>query len=274
MFLISPGTLYAGHGSIKISVTPAPVLSVYAKFSEPSGNGILDAGEKGKIVISAKNKGFVAAKNVRASVRANKNVKGLNFDRTVNFGTMEKGESTTRELTLRSAGNLDSETVTVSITITDARKTASDSASITFKTRESSKPVVTTTAHPKLVIADSGIADQSCNLKIESGESVDVTVRVQNIGKGPAEGVKVLVNLGNHVKLGEKSKKEFDIGSLKAGSYKDILFNFSTDKSLHSGDKIPIEIKVTERRAQFTVTEDLGFTVDGRAKSVRFLKSR
>lgn len=264
----------AGQGTIRISVSPSPNITASAKFSETSGNKILEAGETGRIIISVRNSGHGTAERVQASITSNRNVAGMRYDRIVDFGTLSRGESATRESIIRTTGSLSSENVTFTIQVRDARRKDSATDAVSFKTVAAPKPAKSAVLElPKLTIADTGIADKSCNLKIEAGESVDVTVRVQNIGKGIAEKVKTKIIPGEKVSFPDKSRTEFDIGNLDPGSYRDIKFTFFSDRALRVGDKIPIEVRVTERRAQFSVSEDLGFSVDCRVKSDRFMKS-
>jgi len=274
LLFVCTHSLNAGQGTIRISVSASPNITASAKFSETSGNKVLEAGETGRIIISVRNTGHGTAEGVQASITPNKNVSGMRYDRTVDFGTLKPGEGETRECIIRTTDSLDSESVKFTVKVRDAQRKDSASDSVLFKTVASPKPEKKVVLKlPKLVIADMGIADKSCNLKIEAGESVDVTVRVQNIGEGAAEKVQTRIIPGEHVSLSDKGKTTFDIGNLDPGSYRDVRFTFSSDKGLDSGDRIPIEVKVTERRAQFAVSEDLGFSVNCRVKSDRFMKS-
>jgi len=173
-------------GSLKISIFPAPPdLTAKVELTEPSGNNILDADETGKLIITVQNAGKGDAFDVKAEIKANKNVRGLAFDRSLSFGTIAAGSTLKKELLLKAEGDVATDTLSFDIDIRETNGFDANPLRISFKT-QSFQP-------PKLVIADIGIDDQNKNYKVEQKEIVEITARIQNVGQGDARNVRVTV---------------------------------------------------------------------------------
>jgi len=261
-FFILSSTSYARELKLKIGVFPAPPdISATVKFSEPSGNNILDAEETGELSITVKNSGKGDAFDVKAEIRADKKIKDLRFDRTVSFGTIPSGKKVTKKIKLKAGKDLPTNRIKFTIDIKEANGFDADPVRIVFRTKAFEPP--------KLVVADIGIDDQNNNSRVEPLENVEITVRIQNIGYGDARNVKVDVINGRNVFIGGEGKTHFNIGNLYPGEYKDISFIFYTNKRIRNGEKIPLKVEISEQRPQFNTREDLKLVMNARQQSIK-----
>jgi len=250
---------FAEKTSIRIGIFPAPPnISADVKFTEPSGNNILDAEETGKLTITVKNIGKGDAFDVRVEISADKRINDLRFNRSVSFGTIPSGKSVTEKIKLAAGESLPTDKVSFTVDIEEANGFDADPLRIAFKTKAFEPP--------KLVVADIGIEDQNGNSKIEPMEMVELTARIQNIGHGDARDVVADIEVGRNVYIAGQGITRFKIGSLRSGMHKDIKFMFYTNKHIKNGAKIPIEIKIKEKRPQFEIVKELDLKMNARQK--------
>jgi hypothetical protein len=251
----------AERGSMKISVFPAPpLLTAAVKFSEPSGNNILDAGEAGTLALTVRNDGKGDAFDVTAEIKPNKRLAGLSFEQTVVLGTIASGRAVTKEVALRTGEDLATDTLTFDIHLKEANGFDPTPLKISFRTK-SFEP-------PKLVVADMGINDQNKNSRVEPMEIVEVTARIQNVGHGDARAVSVDVESGAHVFIAGEGKTHFDLGNLPSGTFKDVTFMFYTNNRIENGQKIPISLKISEARPRYASTQPLNLVMNAPQKRV------
>jgi hypothetical protein len=93
--------VFAERGVSRIRVVAGtPLLVAALSFSEPSGNGALDAGESGTVTVTVRNDGKGDAFGVRALLKADGNVRGLSFDGEMVFGTVPAGGSVSRSVSV------------------------------------------------------------------------------------------------------------------------------------------------------------------------------
>jgi hypothetical protein len=117
-------------------------------------------------------------------------------------------------------------------------------------------------APPKLVLADLGIDDASGNGRVEPGEVVEVTCRIQNAGNGDAADVTARVENSENVFLTVGSRSEHHLGTLLPGEHKDLAFSFYTSKRLREGESLPLAVELQEGRGRFTAREPLAITLN------------
>ena len=260
--LIYSSIASAEKGSLKIGVFPAPpYITASVKFSEPSGNSILDAEETGKLTITVKNTGKGDAFDVRVEISADKRINDLRFNRSTSFGTIPSGKSVTEKIKLTAGESLPTDKVSFTVDIKEANGFDADPLRIAFKTKAFEPP--------KLVVADIGIDDQNGNSKIEPMEMVELTARVQNIGYGDARDVIIDIEVGRNVYIAGQGITRFKLGTLRSGMHKDIKFMFYTNRRIKNGEKIPIEIKIKEERPQFKVAKTLDLKMNARQKKTQ-----
>ncbi len=254
----------AGKGSFRVSITPAPPnLSVEVRFSEPSGNNILDAEETGTLTLTVTNTGRGDAFDVEVKIRANKDIRDLTYKDTLQLGTIPAGTTRKVNIPIEAGEDVPTEEITFTIDVTEANGFDADPVRISFKVREFEPP--------KLIVADIGIDDQNGNSRVEPMEIVSVTVRVQNIGYGNAKGVTVDIVAGKNVFMAGEGTTHFELGNLGPGEFRDVEFMFYTNKRIKNGEEIPLEVKIGEARPRFNVAKALGFKMNARQRNVREL---
>jgi uncharacterized membrane protein len=228
---------FAGEGDLKVSVFPAPpALSATVEFSEPSGNKKLDADETGKLIITIRNSGKGDAFDVKADVVAERRITGLDFDRTLTIGTIPPGESVRKEILLRASEDIPTADINLNITLREANGFDPDPVKLAFQTKAFEPP--------KLIVADIGMDKP----KVKPGETVEVTARIQNAGYGDARSVSVDIETGENVFMAGDSKTHFDLGGLPAGKFKDVKFEFYTNKRIGNGVIVPVTLRISEAR--------------------------
>lgn len=251
---------YAKELRLNVRVAPTPPsLSTAVKFSEPSGNNILDAEETGTLTITVKNDGKGDAFDVTVTIQADKSIQGLSYEQTIALGTIPAGKGMTGSASLRASADLPTERVSFTVRVTEANGFDADPKRLTFGLKAFEPP--------QLIVADMGIEDQNRNSKVEPLENVEVTVRVQNAGHGDARGVAVEIQNGENVYIGGDGKTNFEIGGLRAGEFRDIRFIFYTNKRIQDGQKIPITVKISEARPTFNTAKALGLVMNAKQRS-------
>lgn len=262
VIILSISSAFAGDGSIKLNVFPAPPnLSATVEFSEPSGNNILDADETGKIIIHIQNSGQGDAFDVKAEIKPNKNINALSFDSDVSLGTIASGKGITKEVELKAGEDIPTDNLAFDINIKEANGFDANPMKLAFKTKAFEPP--------KLIVADIGISDQNKNSKVEPMEVVELTVRVQNIGHGDARNVSVEIQPGQNVFMAGDGVAHFDVGSIQSGKFKDVKFMFYTNTRIQDGEKIPLTIKINEARPRFQVSSALNLVMNAPQKQIQ-----
>lgn len=255
---------FAGKFKFDVKVSPPkPSIKASVKFTEPSGNDILDAGEVGKLAITVHNNGKGGAFDVKATINAKKGIKGLR-NKVVSFGDIPPGETAEKGLSLTAPLDLTDGKVLIVIEVSEARGFDARPLKVSFKTR-SVKP-------PRLTVEGTSIDDQNGNSLVEPMENVEVTVRVRNAGSGHAMGATADLLLGKNVFISGEGKTHFKIGDLKPGESRDIVFMFYTNKRIKAGENIPISVKLNDQRPRFSATAPLGIEMNARRKTAEGLR--
>lgn len=257
--LAVPMSAFAGKGGLQVRAAAAPPdLSVTAAFSEPSGNGILNAEEAGTLTVTVTNAGAGDGFDVKAMVSIEKKVAGFTFDREVSFGTIPSKGKAERTIRLTGGENLATGDVRLTATFDEGNGFPPEPVVVSFRTAEF--------VPPKLVVADMGVVSADGSSKVSPGTVVEVTARVQNTGAGDARNVVAEVEYGANVFSSGDGSSRFDLGSLPSGQFKDIHFAFYTNKKIQNGAAVPVTIRLSEARPRFAATHPLGLAMNSVAK--------
>ncbi len=239
----------AGVGGAVAAKGPSlpPTLSAQVTFTEPSGDNILDANEEGTLSVTLTNTGQGSAYGIEVALTLRQaqgdvsgQVPGLSFPARRYLGEIPPGKSQKVSIPLKAGLDVADGKATITCSFTEANGFEPDPVEITFQTR-AYRP-------PQLELADVGVDEPSGNGMIEPGEVVTVMVRVQNRGRGAAEGTKARVNIGKNVFAAAGSETEFDLGSLPPGAFKDIQFQVYTNRRAR---EIPVTLTLTERHGKY-----------------------
>jgi len=218
-----------------------PILKGSVKFTEPSGNAKLDANETGAIVVTVSNSGKGAAFGVEV-IAKEESGPSISLSSSSYIGEIPAGESRTANLSIQGGADLVDGTATILITYNEANGFAPAGSKITFQTKA--------LIPPKLVLADIGIDDANKNGRIEPGEVVAVTARIQNTGRGDANNVKAKISIGENVFLAGGSQSEFEIGTLGSGKFADVTFSIYTNLQATG---VPISLTATESYGKYGI---------------------
>lgn len=223
-------------------------LTTELSFSEPSGKNMLYAGDGGVLKVVIKNSGKGAAKNVRADIRLENDIKGFNLQATeINVGKIDPGSEVIKTLQISTIeDDLQSAEARIRVDVVEQYGFDADPVAISFKTKELTPP--------DLKVVDVGIENSSGGNIIHPTEIVEITARIQNKGQGDAREVSANIKPGENVFFTGDSKKEFDIGNLDPGKFKDIKFSIYTNKKATG---VPLSIDLSEKRKRYDRAEPL-----------------
>lgn len=246
-------------GTLHVKVAPAPPnLAASLAFSEPSGNGILDADETGKITVTLQNRGKGDAFDVRAVLGTASKIKGLSFDREAVIGTVPAGGVVRKEIPITALEEIPTANIALTVDIREANGFDPNPMQVSFRSKAFEPP--------KLVIADIGVNDQKGSGRVSPMDIVELTVRVQNMGHGDARNVTADAQLGQNVFVAADSLTRFDLGAIPSGQFRDFKFSFYTNNRIANGENIPITISLNEARDRFNVNQPLRLAMNAPQK--------
>lgn len=211
-----------------------PRLKAAVEFYEPSGNKYLDALETGKMKIEIVNSGQGVAKDITIDISP-KIIPGLNY-RNGFIAEVPAGETISVDIPIESYLNVSDKTNTLNINFYEANGFPPDPIKLTFTTRSYRKP--------QLEISDIGINDTNQNGKIETGEMIELTLRIRNNGIGTASGVYAKFYTGENVFLTDKYPKTQSLGDIQPRQSKDLPLEFFIND--RCANEIPLYIDLTE----------------------------
>ncbi len=243
---------------LHVRVFPPPPetanLAMDVSFSEPSGNRALDAEEKGVLRVTLMNKGPGKAFGVALHVRAFSGDASVALPDSVRIGDIPAGKKVRKNLRISGGRDMGSGKLKLEVTAPEANGFDADPVRVTLTTRKF-EPA-------RLEVVDLGIEDQSKNGQVEPVEVVEATARIRNTGFGSARGVAVRVKLGKNVYPAMDSALDFDLGDMGPGEWRDVRFSFYTNKKIKSGEKIPIQLAISDRRGDVNEKASLALVMN------------
>jgi len=228
----------AASGASK-AVTP-PALNLAAKLIEPSGNGFLDAEEKGRIVVEVGNSGQGPAFGVIVDLLNQGNDPAVTFSRTRVAGEIPAGQTKTLEFEVQAAKSVQRKQQQFLIKASESNGFVPNPAQLNFETY----PLLL----PEISLVDYGITTASGDNVITPGEVVYVKVRLQNVGQGSARNLKLNFNLPPNVFFAPGSRQTYEIAELPAGEFTDL--DFSILANPQAGSEAALTIGMTEANTQ------------------------
>ena len=248
-YVVSEGTIYRTLFQVEEEVlaqkaiSRPPALSASVSFSEPSGNQFLDAMESGAITLTMTNTGAGPGKGVLAKVTPER-TGNLNYNNTY-IEEVPPGKSVSAEIPLEAYIGIADGEHTFRFDFEEINGFPPDPVELQFSTKAY--------LNPEMYIVDVGIEDDNMNGKIESGEMINVMVRIGNRGKGTARSAYAKLYAGDNVFITEKHPKTVKMGELAYNASIDIpLEFFVNDKTV---DEIPLYVDLTEENSLANVSK-------------------
>ena len=113
-----------------------PMLVCKVKFSEPSGNYLLDAEEEGKLLVTIENKGKGNANLIQIDLNTIEPVKGLSYNKRLFIKTVPAGKSIYKEIPLKADKTIPTSQVKFKVQAMEIGGFDSEPVIAVFKTRE------------------------------------------------------------------------------------------------------------------------------------------
>ncbi len=231
------------------------------RFSEPSGNNLLDAQENGKISFVITNQGKGKAVGVEVKTFSLQGGKGIVFNKLLDVGNILPNTSKTIRVSLKGTKNTTDGTTKLRIETIEHFGFDADPFTISFGTQR--------LIMPKLIIADVGIDDDKEGESygdndgiIERGEAIEVSAGIQNAGEGDAENTQVSLTLpqeGENLFYNSDSHS-FTLGKIPSGDYKIVKFCFMTNKRF-SAPKIPVLFDIKSTTGDYVKRDSISLPV-------------
>ena len=225
------------------SISRPPSLSAEVNFNEPSGNQFLDAMETGNITLTITNTGQGPGKGILAKITPER-TDNLNYNNTY-IEEILPGKSIAVDIPIEAYIAMTDGDHTFRFDFEEINGFPPDPIELQFSTKSY--------LNPDMYIVDVGIEDDNMNGKIESGEMINITVRIGNKGKGTAMSSYAKFYGGDNVFITETHAKTIKMGELAYNGSIDIpLEFFVNDKTV---DEIPLYVDLTEENSLANVSK-------------------
>jgi uncharacterized caspase-like protein len=197
------------------SFNPPAKLSVRAVFTAPSEDKMLNAGQEGALELTVLNTGGSVAHSVRAILSPDKPLQGIALPETVQVGDITPDLSTVSRVNVVAADDMPSQTLTLSIIVSDSTGIQADPVSVTIATKEKERHI-----GPAIVLTEPAamrgmkIVDDSAAF-----HTTDASIAIGGIATDAKGVLKILVN-GKSARLVESdsgaefsAEVQLDLGS-------------------------------------------------------------
>ncbi|MCX5815311.1 MAG: caspase family protein [Proteobacteria bacterium] len=238
-------------------------------FSEPSGNGALDAGEKGSIIVKAKNNGKGEALGVALLIETidakgnASSINGMNFRSKLHIGTIESGEEKTFSIDITASEDIPTSGVIIKATLSEEGGFDSQPVAISFKTKELVPPL--------LQVAKVEIQDVDGKRIITKGKEINIALTIQNAGIGVARDIVATIESQNKeiVLFGEN---QFKIGSISPGASSKANFTINVTRRYSGSNTLPIFFRIDEKQERFSVKPNIELVINEEAPEIKIVK--
>lgn len=235
-------------GEINI-VYKTPTLRLGASFIDANGNNALDAEEKGSLKVSLRNDGPGKGFDVILKVNKILGSQQVILPQSVKAVPLIKpGESQVIDFPIEAGFNLEDGILKLRVEATEKFNNPPTPLEISLETRAF--------IPPELIVADVGINDDqgeyaygNGNRRIEKGETIEVRALVQNTGQGEAE--KVSASIAVDPNLFYIGKKEFMLGDLAPGEFREISFALTVPPNYTGAENLDVKLKISESRNRY-----------------------
>ncbi|MBI4676353.1 MAG: caspase family protein, partial [Elusimicrobia bacterium] len=216
-------------------------LALRVSFKEPSGNGMLDGGEKGGLSVAVFNAGPGPAYAVRL-VPSLQSKSQVSLPAFVEVGEVKAGRSAVAEVLVEAADAVASGKVQVRLEAKEGNGFDGEPVVAEFQAR-TFKP-------PKLEVAGVSVG---AGKKVKAGEPVKLTVGVRNGGVGAADAAAAFLVTGS-AEVFISGEPSVPLGDLKPGQTKTAEFEFFVNKRYKAEGALPLTVTLSESRGKYGVS--------------------
>ena len=232
------------HYCEKPNALPEPVLE-NLQFSDANDNGLLEAGEKCNLRFTLKNRGKGHACRLSIGLKETGLASGISLPQDVVLSELAPGESKT--LNLEISGTMAQKTQKTELLLTVIEKNHFDALPVKISVE------VQAFQPPQVEIVGEQFSSEKGSLT--AGSEIVLTARVQNLGKGSAEDVKLQFELPAQ-NVFPTNQTEFAIGRLGAGEYKTIEFPFMVNKR-YEASRLPVKMLLSEKMGIYAQNKEV-----------------
>ncbi|MBI5884439.1 MAG: caspase family protein [Elusimicrobia bacterium] len=215
-------------------------LSLTVSFQEPSGDGYLDAGEKGALKVETSNAGPGEAHGVTLSLEFS-GPAGISVERRLHLGALASGAKSVTDIPINASQDAASGSASLSVEAKEANGFDSQAMKVEFSVRAF--------RNPKLEVAGVSLAGGDV---VKANQVTRVTVQVRNSGSGPAKAVRAALHLGPEIFMA--GEKDSYLGDLKAGDTAKASFEFFVNARF-KGKTLPAYLDLSEETGRFGVQQ-------------------
>jgi len=181
---------------------------------KPFGDGALDAGESGELIVDVFNDGRRESRGVKLRVSSVGST-DVSFPAEVAVPPIAAGDLRSVRVPFRGEPGLADATVRIRVDVLEPF--GHDAAPIELELSTRSAPA------PELVLTED-FAIEGAALPIPRDKIVTVRLRVRNVGQGTAQGVRADIRTGDGVFTAHDSATRFDVGDLATGEVADLRY--------------------------------------------------
>jgi hypothetical protein len=226
-----------------------PKLVTSVKFSEPSGNNLLDAGENGRLEISIRNDGTGAAYMLK--VKTNGPASGVSFDAEKVVQEINPGQSNVVSISLKGSQNISDDSLHLNISFQEESGFQPAPLGVTIGTR-AYRP-------SKLAFKEFTLKDSDGDNIISNSEMVAITCLVQNSGQGKAPAAKVVFATEDpNVKFINDNELSQNLGDVAPGESKTVQFTMVVNNQYAGSDELPVYITLSDAEGNASAKTSLG----------------
>ena len=242
-------TISGKSAPTRINIQPSfergnpPNLFAKLSFDDDNKNGILEANETARLILTITNKGKGPAQGLKISVKDNTNDGALKISDGQQISFVYPGKSVTVSVLLTAGMYIKSAEHKLEINVTEHFGYDMDPAYLMMNTYEFQSPKL---AFSGLDIIDIGEGTSALieDGQIQQNEMVKIKLVVQNIGQGISKNTSYLIKTSDNVNINIISANG-NIGDLGVGQVKEIWFTLSPNKRVSTSGNLPITLSLS-----------------------------
>jgi len=248
-----------------------PVLVIDSlRFEEPSRDGILDAGEESFLHVFVTNRGRGEAEQAILEFSEGVSLENLTVQESDQV-RVAPGASAMMTAKVVGQENLEEGLLEIALMAKDLASVAESlPVEVSIETRPFYPPSLSLSEEYDLYDGKSDYAFGNDNGIMEPLESVQLTLVVQNTGRGAANDVKASINLPPGVTLSSE-KALFELGRLGPGEWQTITLGIWAGRSLEA-EKFPVSVALSEATGSFGAEDSVELQLNSAISSVRRIR--